>query len=181
LARTFPKWVKKAEEMMARRERLGNTATTLRSLLDEISREQKNRPNPLWIRIQETREDIEAMGLGLALFERRIFFEQRVAHLNLFRLKVTRKSKASSKTLSAGQIATIKWLVEEVKRVTGKAHEGELKRLLDVTLGTEVSLDQVRDAQPERLKGGHWQWAARSLPEEMRRLPKEKRKPETGS
>ena len=63
----------------------------------------------------------------------------------------------------------------------GKAHEGEVKSLLEVILGTEVSSDQVRDAQPERLKGGHWQWAARSLPEEMRRPPKEKRKPEMGS
>lgn len=167
LARTFPQRLKKAEEMLARRERLGKAAAMLRRLLNEISWEQKH-PDPLWVRGPETDEDIKAMGLGLALFERRIFFQKDVVGRNLFRLKVTRKSKDPS----AGQKAAIKWLAHEVKCVTGKAHEAEIKSLLKETLGTQVSPDQVRAAQRAR---GHWQWVVLSLPEEMRKLPKEAR------
>jgi len=109
LARTFPQRLKKLDEMLERRERLRNAAAMLRRLLNEISWEQKHL-DPLWVRGPETAEDIEAMGRGLALFERRIFFEKDVVGRNKFWLKVTRKSKAPTKTLSAGQIAAMKGL-----------------------------------------------------------------------
>jgi hypothetical protein len=162
--------------MLERREGLGNAAVGLRRLLNKISWEQKH-PDPLWVRGPETAEDIEAMGLGLALFERRIFFEKDVVGRNKFwlkvtrksKLKVTRKSKAPTKTLSAGQIAAMKWFAEEVKRVTGKAHEEETRSLLKVILGIEVSPDQVRDARRAK---EHWQWITLGLPEAMRKPPK---------
>ena len=177
LARTFPEREMKAKLMLERVEHLRKAASTLRAWLKEIISEQQKPPDPLWVRKVETHDDIEAMELGLAAFERWIKIEERVADVNLFQLKVTQKSKTSS----AGQIAATKLFVEQVMHVIGKFHERGIKNLLEVILGTEVSSGQVRDAQPERLEGGHWQWAARSVPEEMRRLPKEKRKPETGS
>jgi hypothetical protein len=144
LARTFPERLKKLEEMSALREQLGNAAVTLRGLLNEISWEQKH-PDPLWVRGPETDEDIEAMGLGLALFERRIFFEKDVVGRNKFWLKVTRKSKTSR----AAQVATIKWLADKVDSVTGKPHYGEIADLMDVILATRkpITVDQVRAAQ----------------------------------
>jgi hypothetical protein len=167
LARTFPKRLKKLEERLEHLKPLGDAATMLRRLLNEISREKKH-PDVLLVRGPETDEDIKAMGLGLALFARRIFFERDLVGRNLSRLKVTRKSKTPSKTLSAGQIAAMKWFVEEVKRVTGKVHEEETRRLLKVILEAEVSPEQVRGARRAK---GHWrQWTM--LTEEMRKPPK---------
>jgi hypothetical protein len=166
LARTFAQRRKKLEERLARREQRGNAAVILRGLLNEIWRQKQSDPLGAG---PETDEDIEAMGRGLALFERRIFFEEDVVGRNLFWMKVTRKSKAPSKTLSAGKIAAIKWLADKVKDVTDNAHYGEIADLIDVIFGTEVSPDQVRAAHRAR---GHWQWLVRSLPEEMRKLPK---------
>jgi hypothetical protein len=168
LARTFPKRLKKLEERLERLKPLGGAATMLRGLLNEISREKKH-PDPLLVRGPDTDEDIKAMGLGLALFERRIFFERDLVGRNLSWLKVTNKSKYPSKTLSAGQIAAMKLFAGEVKRITGKAHEKETRSLLKVLLGTEVSPEQARDA---RRANEHWQWTVLSLPEEMRKLPK---------
>jgi hypothetical protein len=179
LARTFPQRLKKLEERLpwkqeerlARRKRFRNAVTMLRRLLNEISWEQKH-PDPLLVRGPETDEDIKAMGLGLALFERRLFFEEDLVGRNLFWLKVTRKREGPSKTLSAGQIAAMKWFVDKVERVTGKAHEEETRSLLKMILGTEVSPDQVRAA---RRANEHWQWMALSPPEEMRKPSKEAR------
>jgi hypothetical protein len=158
LARTFPQRLKKLEERLprrreerlARRKRLGNAAATLRTLLKQIISEQQKPLDPLVVRGPETDEDIKAMGLGLALFDRRIFFEKDVVERNKLWLKVTRKSKAPSKTLSAGQIAAMKWFAEEVRRVTGKAHEDETRKLLKVLLGMEVSPEQARHARRVR-------------------------------
>jgi hypothetical protein len=47
-----------------------------------------------------------------------------VAELNLFRLRVSRKSEAPSKALSAGQFAAIGRLAEEVKHVSIQAYRG---------------------------------------------------------
>jgi hypothetical protein len=168
LARTFPQRLEKLEERLERLKALGDAATMLRKLLNKISREKKH-SDPLLVRGPETDEDIMAMGLGLALFERRLFFERDLVGRNLFWLKVTRKGKTPSKTLSAGQIAAMKWFVEEVKRVTGKVHEKETRSLLKVLLGTEVSPEQARDA---RRANEHWQWMALGLPEEIRKPTK---------
>jgi hypothetical protein len=176
LARTFPQRLKKLEERLPRKREerlarlkwLGNATTTLRALLKQIISEQQKPLDPLVVRGPETDEEIEAMKRGIALFERRIFFERDLVGRNLFWLKSTRKGKTPSKTLSAGQIAAMKWFVEEVKRVTGKAHEGETRRLLNVLFGTEVSPEQVRDARRAK---EHWrQWMV--LTEEMRMPPK---------
>jgi hypothetical protein len=164
LARTFLERLKKLEERLKRLKPLGDAAKMLRKLLNEISREKKH-PDPLLVRGPETDEDIMAMGLGLALFERRIFFERDLVGRSLSWLKVTRKSK----TLSAGQIAAMKWFVGEMKRITGKVHERETRCLLKVILGTEVSPEQAREA---RRASEHWQWMALGLPEEIRKPQK---------
>jgi len=162
LARTFPGRVKKLEEMLERRERLGKAAAMLRGLLDEISWEQRH-PDPLWVRGPETAEDIKAMGLGLALFDRRIFFEKDVVERNVSWLRVTRKSK----TLRAGPTAAIGRLSEKVRRVTGKAHYGEIADLAGVIFKVDVSLDQVRATQRPP-----FEWLRLSLPETLRKPPK---------
>jgi hypothetical protein len=126
LARTFADRVNKAKEKLKRRrrERLRKAAVTLRGFLNEIIGEQQKPPDSLWIR-PKAAEDIAAMGHGLAAFDRWIdYVEKTVAELNLFRLRASRKSKPSSKTLSAGQIAAIGRLADEVKHVTGKPHYG---------------------------------------------------------
>jgi hypothetical protein len=177
LARTFPQRLKKLEERLPRKREerlarlkwLGNATTTLRALLKQIISEQQKPLDPLVVRGPETDEEIEAMGRGLALFERRIFFERDLVGRNLSWLKVTRKGKTPSKTLSAGQIAAMKWFAEEVKRVTGKAHEDETRKLLKVLLGMEVSPEQARYA---RRADKHWHWMALSLPEKIRKAPK---------
>jgi hypothetical protein len=168
LARTFPERRKKLEERLERLKPRGDAAKMLRKLLNEISREKKH-PDPLLVRGPETDEEIKAMGYGLVLFERRIFFETDLVGRNLFWLKVTRKGKTPSKTLSAGQLAAMKWFVEVVKRITGKAHERETRSLLKVLLGAEVSPEQARDA---RRANEHWQWMALGLPKEIRKPPK---------
>jgi hypothetical protein len=183
LARIFPERVKKALKMLERGEQHRRAVAALRVWLDEIFSEQSKLPDPLWVRGLETRDDMEAMGLGLALFERRIEVEKHVAEVNLYQLRATqkhhlratRKNQARRKPVRkmeapARQVAAVKLLADEVKRVTGKPHYAEIADLASVILRTEVSLDQVRAAQ--RLRGGHREWAVRSLPEEMRKRPK---------
>jgi hypothetical protein len=163
LARTFPERAKKAKgrSKRRRRERLSDAAATLRSFLNEIISEQQKPLDPLWIR-PKAPEDVAAMRLGLATFERWIeYVEEHVAELNLFRLRVSRKSEAPSKALSAGQFAAIGRLAEEVKRVTGKAHYEEIADLAGVIFGTEVFPEQVRRAA-QRARG-HWQWVKPKL------------------
>jgi hypothetical protein len=167
LARTFPERVKKAKDMLKRRKPLREAVATLRALLKEIIGEQHKPPDPLWIRGLEPCEDIAAMQRGLALFEKRIeYVEKQVAELNLFQLRVSRKSEAPSKTLSAGQFAAIGRLADEVKRVTGEAHYDEIADLAGVVFGTEVFPDQVHNAAthpPKPRARGHWQWVKPKL------------------
>jgi len=183
LARTFPDRVKKAQKMLERGEQHRKAVTTLRGLLNEIITQLQQRPDPLWVRGLETRDDIEAMGLGLALFEKRIKVEEDVANINLFQLKASQKSHlastrrkqarrkpAAKQEAPARRVAAIKLLAEEVKRVTGNAHYQDIADLAGVIFEMDVSQDQVRAAQ--RLRGGHWEWAVRSLPEKMRKLSK---------
>ena len=160
LTRTFPERVKKEkmkkEWLKRRRKALRKAIATLRALLNEIISEQQKAPDPLWIR-PKAPEDIVAMGLGLATFEMWIeYVAEHVAGLNLFRLRVSRKSEAPSKALSAGQFAAIGRLAEEVKYVTGRAHYGEIADLAGVIVKTEVFPEQVRRAA-QRARG-HWQW-----------------------
>jgi hypothetical protein len=175
LARTFPERVTKAQQMLECGEQYGRAVATLSAWLNEIISEQLKPPEPLWVRGLETRDDIEAMRLGLALFKRRIEVEKHIADVNLYQLRATRKNQPRGKPVRkeeapARQVAAIKLLADEVKRITGKAHHGEVADLASVILGTEVSLDQVRAGQ--RLRGGHWEWAARSLPDETRKPSK---------
>jgi hypothetical protein len=162
-ARAFPaQEVKKTKKMLTkkelkrRRKQLRTAVATLRGFLNEIISEQQKPPDPLWIR-PKAPEDIAAMGLGLAVFERWIeYVEKHVAELNLFRLRVSRKSEDPHKTLSAGQFAAIGQLADEVKRVTGRAHYEEIADLAGVILGAEVFTDQVRYVA--RRARGHWEW-----------------------
>jgi len=165
LARTFPEWAEKAKKAKKilekrtgrpRRERLRKALATLHGLLDEITREQQQPRDPLWIR-PKTPEDIAAMGLGLALFERWIEHDEKhVAELNLFQLRVSRKSKGT------GQFAAIGRLADEVQRVTGEAHYEEIADLAGVILRTEIFPEQVRRAAPPR-RAPHLQWVKPKL------------------
>jgi hypothetical protein len=106
-------------------------------------------------------DEIEAMGRGLALLEMRVATAEDVAKLNLFRLRVTRKSQSKD----AGRIAAIKWLAHSVKelktRATGNLridnpNMKQIANLAQVILGgDDVFIDQVRAA----LRGhAPWKW-----------------------
>jgi hypothetical protein len=152
----FAKRVKKAQAAKKQTEELRKAAAILRRFVNKVAAEQKNAPDPLWMRQLEWPDNLAAMGRGLAQIERRIEAEVHLAELNLFRLGATRKSGAAE----AGRIAAIKWLANEVKRITDKAHLSEIADLAGAIVGTDVSLDLVRAAQRAR---GQWQWIAPKL------------------
>src|SRR5262249_3747795 len=134
-----------------RRKRLRKAVASLRGLLNELMSDQQQPPVPLWIR-PKAPEYIAAMGLGLALFERWIEYDEKhVAQLNLFQLRVSRKSK------STGWFAALGRLADEVDRVSGAAHYEEIADLAGVILGRQIFAEQVRDASTKRAKG-HWNW-----------------------
>jgi hypothetical protein len=71
LARTFLQRVRKAKAKLQQAKELRKALAVLRSFLEELIDEQKEPSDPLRVRELEPPEHIEAMGYGLALFERR--------------------------------------------------------------------------------------------------------------
>lgn len=98
------------------------------------------------------------MGLGLALLERWIEHDEKhVAELNLFQLRVSRKSNGT------GQFAALGRLADVVRRVTDGPHYEEIADLAGVVLGAEIFPEQVRRAAAPK-RAPHWRWVTGKKP-----------------
>jgi hypothetical protein len=170
LAHTFQPLKKKLQNELVQLKQLRKSANDLRSFLgdknkqtgiisEQLSESDKMLPHLLSRQLVPL-DEIEAMGHGLALLEMRVATAEDVAKLNLFRLRVMRKSQSND----AGRIAAIKWLAHSVKelktRATGnlRIDNPNMKQIADlaqVILGGDVSIEQVRAA----LRGREpWKW-----------------------
>jgi hypothetical protein len=159
LFRTFPRRIKKAEKTLAlaQVERLDRAVATLREFVEELVAKEKAPPEFDWLSAVIPSDDTAAMKKGLYFIAQRIKQDRRVAKEELLRFGVTRKKGRSSSKIAllAKQNAASGFLAEGVRRVTGKAHLGAVRKIAEVILDTEeLSEDRVRNAA--RLRDREW-------------------------
>lgn len=134
-----------------RLEKLGKAVADLRSFADEIDCEPADRLSAF---VRYDPADIAAMKRGLYLLADAIAARRRIAKETKLRLGTTRKRTDRGK---AAETAGIGWIAEGVRRCCGRPHLSAAADLAEATLGCEVSIDRLREAERTRQR----EWRAR--------------------
>ena len=149
LARTFNSRIRSEGKMLGenrkggRLDRLDKAVNDLRSFIDDLDCEPADR---LVAFIRYDPADTDAMKRGLYLLADAITARRRIAEETRLRIGATRKIKGNP----AARIAAIGWIAEGVRRSCGRPHQISAAALAEVTLGGEVTVDQLREAERTR-------------------------------
>lgn len=149
LARTFPARISTGRKMPARLKRLDEAISNLRLFLQEQMKQPfllipKTGLLPMWglhpIMVSPDDFDaVNAMMRGLHLIEDLIETRRRACKTVMSAWRATRKKHIEN----APNIAAIRFLAEETRRLTGKPHKQELHELAPVILGADLSDESV--------------------------------------
>ena len=147
LARTFPARISTERKMPGRLKRLDEAISNLRLFFNEQMKQPfllipKTDSLPMWGLLRIFPDDfdaVNAMMRGLHLIEDLIENRRRVSKTVMSAWRVTRKKHIKN----APNIAAIRLLAEETRRLTGKPHKRELHELAPVILGADLSDESV--------------------------------------
>jgi hypothetical protein len=160
LARKFPKLIASEQDMLVRLRAYDQAVSGLRSFvtgqmtgLPQIvpqTGSPQTRSPPLWSlrRTIDHPDEFGAMMRGLNLIAELIKKRQRIGEVVMAEWRVTRKKHHES----AGVIAAIRHLKEEVCRLTGKPHIAEIRKFVPGIFGREVPSQSVTSALRARKK-----------------------------
>lgn len=150
LARTFNDRIKFEGKMLGenrkggRLDKLDKAVADLRSFINELDCEPVDR---LAAFMRYDFADTAAMKRGLYLLADAITARRRIAEETRLRIGTTRKIRGKR----AARIAAIGWIAEGVRRCCcGRPHQISAAALAEVTLGGEVTVDQLREAERTR-------------------------------
>jgi hypothetical protein len=142
LIRSFPDRLNVEMESLSRLEQLDKSVADLSAFVSELN---QNPPDRLAAYAKYGDDDFGAMKLGLHLVREAIKDRCRIAKETILRIGATRKTKGD-----AADTAAIGWLAEGVRRACGKPHHVHAAALVEIVLGCEVSVDQLREAERTR-------------------------------
>lgn len=128
---------------LGRLDKLDKAVDDLRSFINELDCEPADR---LSASVRYDTADTAAMKRGLYLVGDAITARRHIAEETRPRMGTTRKFRGKT----AARIAAIGWIAEGVRRCCGRPHQISAAGLAEVTLGGEVTVDQLREAERTR-------------------------------
>jgi hypothetical protein len=126
-----------------RLDKLAKAVADLRSFINELDCEPADRLSAF---VRYDPADADSMTHGLYLLDNAIAARRRIAQESRLRMGTTRKIRGEA----AARIAAIGWLAEGVRRSCGRPHQISAAALAEATLGGEVTVDQLREAERTR-------------------------------